>query len=1154
MPTFNRRAFAPRAIEYFLRQDYPDKELIIVDHGPDLIEDLIPADPRIRYRRCGDQITLGAKRNLACQEARGEIILHWDDDDWEANWRISYQVESLLKERADICGLDKVYYYDPAANRAWQYIYPIGGKPWVGGNTLCYRKSVWQENPFPNIHIEDTRFIWSCVTKGKKVLALPDSSFFVAMIHDSNVSPKRTQDGRYHPCSVDEIRKVMGEDWGRYSRLPEKTGLNQTNEARPTALVAAARGVGDILRATPLIRVFARMGYAVDVLVAPDYPESAKLLEGAPEIRNLFQLPSPWRRKGERKLEGLEQNRFDVAAFTVWGAEYRNLIQARRSFVFEKQEWRREGDNACVEKIARELGWREELPEPFAMASARRFDLPAGTIALHPGCKPDWPWKKWHGFDELAAMFPNVAIIGMPEDLNNEATYFKRGFQWPEHARNFVGKLSLTDTAALLRECAALVSNDSGLMHLGVAMGTPTFGVFGLTSPQREMMRSPKMIAVTKRLACEPVCRQRPWGRRDCEHHLECLKTLTAEEVRRQIAAVISPESSALSTRRVEIETMDELSVIYYGYVFDASGYGEAARAYIHALHTAGVEVSVVDLANRERQVNDKLIESLVGRPLTPDFHLFHGIPPQWSRLAFRLPNAVGITVWETDQMPSQWRNALNHVLEVWLPCDFNVATFQSALEKPVFKLPHAILPKSFNGDVPEPDGWLGVRPRDFVFYSIFEWQDRKNPQGAIEAYLRAFADKTAQDDVVLIIKSNPGAEVTARATLAQARERTGSQARVELRCAAWSEPQIEALQRRGDCYLSLHRGEGWCYPLFEAARRGKPVVATEYSGPLEYLDSQHHHLVRCEAGVVKQQYAYYNPQMRWAEPDLEASSRSTRAVYDRRDAAREQASKAAPRIEQDYSLETIGAQARGRLLNLLRHTNLQKFKRLEIAEKEQRLKPLIPIPGDWYDQDYFENGLKSNWERGYSWHQFSGLFTETAKFLTEIFSEAESFLDVGCAKGFLIRTLREKGKECYGFDHSPWAVDRADDLVKPFVIRGGVDDVSFDRRFDVLLALSLFESLTEEQATSFLSRASAWTGQAILATIPCAKRSGEQPHCQEDRDLSHITMRTRAWWNEIFLKAGWRQDALHRIAQRACQEHPLVRRMEWQVFVYAPR
>lgn len=1153
MPTFNRRAFAPRAIEYFLRQDYPDKELIVVDDGTNPIADLVPADERIRYIRLNERLTTGAKRNLGCQEARGEVILHWDDDDWAADWRISYQVENLLKERVDICGLDKVYYYDPAANRAWQYVYPAGGKPWVGGNTLCYHKSVWRENPFPNINVEDTRFIWSCVARGKKILALPDSSFFVAMIHDSNVSPKRTQDARYHPCPVEEIRRVMGEDWDRYSRSPEKHIPKETNApppaALPVALVAAARGVGDILRATPLIRVFARMGYVVDVLVAPDYPEAVKLLEGAPEIRSLFYLPSPWRREGERKLDGLSENRYDLAAFTFWGAEHRSLVQARRTFQFDEQEWLREGDNACLEKIAAEMGWQGELPEPFAMASERRFDLPAGTVALHPGCKPDWPWKKWHGFDELAAMFPNVAIIGTPEDLDNEVTYFKREFQWPEHARNFVGKLSLTDTAALLRECAALVSNDSGLMHLGVAMGTPTFGIFGLTSPRREMMRSPKMIAITKQLACEPACRQQPWGRRDCEHHLECLKTLTAEEVWQKVAALVPQEQRAALPRREEVKPMDELSVIYYGYVFDTTGYGEAARAYIHALHAAGINVSVVDLTNHERQVKDELIESLVGKPVAADFHLFHGIPPQWSRLAFRLPNAVGITVWETDQMPAQWRNALNHVLEVWMPCDFNVATFQPALERPVFKLPHAILPKTFNGEVPEPDAWLGIGRLDFVFYSIFEWQDRKNPQGAIEAYLRAFAD---QDDVVLLIKTNPGAEAAARAALARARELTGSSARVELRCAAWSEPQIEALHRRGDCYVSLHRGEGWCYPLFEAARRGKPVVATAYSGPLEYLDPQRHHLVRCETGEVTQRYAYYNPRMRWAEPDLSNASEAMRAVYTQREAAREQAVIAARQIENDYSLQSIGAQARGRLLNLLRRANFQKYKRLEVAEKEQRLKPPVPIPGDWYDQDYFENGLKSNWECGYSWPQFSGLFTETAKFLTEIFPEAESFLDAGCAKGFLVKALRDAGKDARGFDHSLWAIRQADESVKSFLQQAGTDDVDVDRQYDVLLAFSLFESLTEDQLHSFLARAREWTRQALLATI--ATVEPDKPAEGEDRDLAHITMRPREWWESAFLRAGWRQDHVHKLAQRFCQNHALPLKMGWQVYLFVPR
>ena len=235
MPTHNRRVFVPRAIAYFLRQDYPDKELVIVDNGPDLVEDLVPADPRIRYLRCDEQLSIGAKRNLACQQARGEIILHWDDDDWMADWRISYQVESLLKKQADICGLSNIFYYHPAAGRAWRYVYPDGGRQWVGGNTLCYRKSVWQENAFPNINVgEDTRFVWGNAAKGKKIVALPDSSFFVAMIHDGNVSPKRTQDARYHPCVVEEIRQAMGSDWSYYHphqalpAQPESAHLDST--------------------------------------------------------------------------------------------------------------------------------------------------------------------------------------------------------------------------------------------------------------------------------------------------------------------------------------------------------------------------------------------------------------------------------------------------------------------------------------------------------------------------------------------------------------------------------------------------------------------------------------------------------------------------------------------------------------------------------------------------------------------------------------------------------------------------------------------------------------------------------------------------------------------------------------------------------------
>lgn len=77
MPTFNRRRFIPQAINYFLRQDYASKELIVVDDGTEVVKDLIPRDDRIQYIRLEERLTVGAKRNLACGLARGDIIFHF---------------------------------------------------------------------------------------------------------------------------------------------------------------------------------------------------------------------------------------------------------------------------------------------------------------------------------------------------------------------------------------------------------------------------------------------------------------------------------------------------------------------------------------------------------------------------------------------------------------------------------------------------------------------------------------------------------------------------------------------------------------------------------------------------------------------------------------------------------------------------------------------------------------------------------------------------------------------------------------------------------------------------------------------------------------------------------------------------------------------
>lgn len=213
-PTGNRHAFVSLAVKNFLHQDYPNRELIIIDDGKRSSKDSLPALPIIRYIRTKERLTIGGKRNLACKLAMGDIIVHWDDDDWNAPWRLSYQVTSLLRRKADICGLNKVVYLDLNTGMSWKYIYPPGMKTWVSGNTFCYRKSFWQKNPFWDINVgEDHKFLIE--VRSRKILTLSNPKFIVGMIHRDNVSPKLKGHGWFSLPS-NYSQKLIGDDVEAY--------------------------------------------------------------------------------------------------------------------------------------------------------------------------------------------------------------------------------------------------------------------------------------------------------------------------------------------------------------------------------------------------------------------------------------------------------------------------------------------------------------------------------------------------------------------------------------------------------------------------------------------------------------------------------------------------------------------------------------------------------------------------------------------------------------------------------------------------------------------------------------------------------------------------------------------------------------------------
>ena len=214
MPTYDRPQLAQRAIAYFLRQDITNAELFVVDDGPEPIAHLVPDDDRVRYLRLDQRHTIGAKRNLAAELTAAPMLANWDDDDWYAPWRLSYQVQQLEASDAAVCGLRSLLYFEPRAQQAWRYTPPAGMRPWLADPTLLFTRRFWQENPFPDTSAGiDCRLLWGGAPK--QLLALDRDEFFVGIIHAGNTSPKNTALAVWRPEPTETIHAIVGLDLAR---------------------------------------------------------------------------------------------------------------------------------------------------------------------------------------------------------------------------------------------------------------------------------------------------------------------------------------------------------------------------------------------------------------------------------------------------------------------------------------------------------------------------------------------------------------------------------------------------------------------------------------------------------------------------------------------------------------------------------------------------------------------------------------------------------------------------------------------------------------------------------------------------------------------------------------------------------------------------
>ena len=139
-PTFNRRPFIPIIIKCFENQTYPkDKiEWIIVDDGTDKIEDLVSHIPQVKYFRYDEKLTLGKKRNITNEKAKGDIIIYMDDDDYYPSNRVSHAVDTLIKNPKALCvGSSAMYIYFKHINKKSNFI-DDGAAETDSGNCCSY--------------------------------------------------------------------------------------------------------------------------------------------------------------------------------------------------------------------------------------------------------------------------------------------------------------------------------------------------------------------------------------------------------------------------------------------------------------------------------------------------------------------------------------------------------------------------------------------------------------------------------------------------------------------------------------------------------------------------------------------------------------------------------------------------------------------------------------------------------------------------------------------------------------------------------------------------------------------------------------------------------------------------------------------------------
>ncbi|HEX7191343.1 MAG TPA: glycosyltransferase [Thermoanaerobaculia bacterium] len=357
-----------------------------------------------------------------------------------------------------------------------------------------------------------------------------------------------------------------------------------------------------------------------------------------------------------------------------------------------------------------------------------------------------------------------------------------------------------------------------------------------------------------------------------------------------------------------------------YGYAYAESGTGQIIRSVVSALAAEGIPYAVVPFTRTISRQERAFGDFGTGVPQF-DTNLIcvnaDQVPIFFESMRSQLPSGarnIGLWAWEVEEFPEAMAGSERYLDEVWGISRFTAEALSLRLTKPVraFPLP-VVVPRVRRRTRAE----LGM-PEGFLFLFCFDYDSvfrRKNPLAAVAAFRQAFADR---DDVVLFIKTtnagrHPREEGQLRAAVA-------GHSNIVIRDAYVTSDDYFSMLDACDCYVSLHRSEGFGLTVAEAMAFGKPVITTSYSATLEFTNDANSFPVPAQMVPVGDDAPPYPPRARWAEPDVAIAAEQMAWVFADRVAAAAVAERARAEIEQLHGPSTRGPLLR-RLIDESRQT-----------------------------------------------------------------------------------------------------------------------------------------------------------------------------------------------------------------------------------------